>query len=138
MGKLSMPPTNGAAVPYDPTQVARGWIWRRDGWFAYLGAGMKAHQKKEVDKGVLALGGQNFEYKHNNQIVIGGRGGRDVEEEVRPVWSVGGDAIALIWVAIRTTKKKPNFNTPWPWTASNRLLYTQQPTKKEPECLRVV
>ncbi len=59
-----------------------------------------------MDKGVLALGDQNFEYKHNNQIVIGGRGGRDVEEEARPVWSVGGDAIALIWVAIQAMKKK--------------------------------
>jgi hypothetical protein len=58
-----------------------------------------------MDKGVWALGGQNFEVKHNNQIVIGGRGGRDVEEEVRPVWSVGGDAIASIWATIRTTKK---------------------------------
>jgi hypothetical protein len=62
--------------------------------------------KKEMDKGVLALGGQNFEYKHNNQIVIGSRGRRDVKEEARPVWSAGGDAITLIWVAIRTTKEK--------------------------------
>jgi hypothetical protein len=41
--------------------------------------------KKEMDKGVLALGGRNFELKHNNQIVIDGRGGRDVEEEARLV-----------------------------------------------------
>ncbi len=52
--------------------------------------------KKEMDKGVFALDGQNFEKKNNNQIVIGGRGGRDVEEEARPVWSAGGDAIASI------------------------------------------
>ena len=60
MGKLLTPLTNGAAAPYDPTQVARGQVWRRNGWFACLGGGMKAH-KKEMDKGVLALGGQNFE-----------------------------------------------------------------------------
>jgi hypothetical protein len=59
-----------------------------------------------MDKGVLAFGGQNFEEKHNNQTVIGGCGGRDVEEEARLVWSAGGDNIASIWVAIQTTKKK--------------------------------
>jgi hypothetical protein len=47
MGKLSALPTNGAAAPYDPTQVARGRVWRRNGWFACLGGGMKAHQKIE-------------------------------------------------------------------------------------------
>jgi hypothetical protein len=46
MGKLSTPPTNGAAAPYDPTQVARGGVWWRDGWFASLGGKMKTHQKK--------------------------------------------------------------------------------------------
>jgi hypothetical protein len=70
-----------------------------------FGGRNKDASKKEMDKGVLALGGRNFEEKHNNQIVIGGRGGRDVEEEVRPVWGAGGDAIASIWSAIRTTKK---------------------------------
>jgi hypothetical protein len=45
MGKLSAPPTNGAAAPYDPTQVARGRVWQRDGGYACLGGGMKAHQK---------------------------------------------------------------------------------------------
>ncbi len=46
-----------------------------------------------MDEGVLALDGQNFEEKHNNQIGICGCSGRDVEEEARPVWSTGGDAI---------------------------------------------
>ncbi len=45
----------------------------------------KDASKKEMDEGVLALGGQNFEEKHNNQIVICGRSGRDVEEEAGPV-----------------------------------------------------
>jgi hypothetical protein len=69
--------------------------------------------KKEMDKGVLALGGQNFELKHTNQIVIGGHGRRDVKEEARLVWSTGGDTIASILVAIQTTKIYI-YNTPWP------------------------
>ncbi len=35
-------------------------------------------------------------------------------------------------------KKKQNYNTPWPHTAADQFFHTQQPTKKEPECLRVV
>ncbi len=81
MGKLSAPPTNGAAAPYDPTQVARGWVWRRNGWFACLGGGMKANQEKKGDKGVSALGGCNLIERHNNQIGVGGRGGKDYGEE---------------------------------------------------------
>ncbi len=65
----------------------------------------KDASKKEMDEGVLALGGQNCEETHNNQIVICGRSGRDVEEKAWPVWSTGGDAITSIWVAIRRTKK---------------------------------
>jgi hypothetical protein len=79
-----------------------------------FGGQNKDSSKKEMDEGVLALGGQTFEEKHNNQKVICGRSGRDVEEEARPVWSTGGDAITSIWAAIRTTTKKRNYNTPWP------------------------
>jgi hypothetical protein len=50
MGKLSAPPTNGVVAPYDPTQVTRGRVWRRNGWFACLGGGMKAHQKNREIK----------------------------------------------------------------------------------------
>jgi hypothetical protein len=85
----------------------------------------------------LALGGQNFEGKSNNQIGVGGRSGRDVGEEVRLVWSMWGDIIALIWAAIPTMKKK-NYNTPWPKMAVNQLFYTQQPTKKDLRWHRVV
>jgi hypothetical protein len=60
MEKLSMPPTNGAVAPYDPTQVARGWVWRR--WLVRLFGGRnEGTSKKEMDKGVLAFGGQIFE-----------------------------------------------------------------------------
>ncbi len=38
----------------------------------------------------MALGSQHFDRKHNNQIGVGGRGGRDAGEEARPVWSVWG------------------------------------------------
>jgi hypothetical protein len=75
-------------------------------WLVCLFGGQnKDASKKEIDKGVLALDGQNFEEKHNNQRVIGGRGGRHVEEEARPVWSAGGDAITSICAEIRRTKK---------------------------------
>ncbi len=50
IGKLLAPPTNGAAAPYDPMQVDCGRVWRRDGWFACLGGGMKAHQKNREIK----------------------------------------------------------------------------------------
>ncbi len=53
----------------------------------------------------MALGGQHFEGKHNNQIGVGSRGGRDAGERARPVWSMWGEVIALIWAAIRRTKK---------------------------------
>jgi hypothetical protein len=45
MRRLLAPPTNVAAAPYGPTQGARGWVWRRDGWFACLGGKMKPHKK---------------------------------------------------------------------------------------------
>jgi hypothetical protein len=41
----------------------------------------------------------------NNQIGVGGRGGRDVGEEARLVWSVWGEVIASILAAIQTMKK---------------------------------
>ncbi len=69
-----------------------------------------------MDKGVLALGGQNFEEKHNNQIVIGIRGGRDVEEEVRPMWSAGGGGrrYPIDLGGDSNEEKKQKYNTPWP------------------------
>ncbi len=62
----------------------------------------------------MALGGQHFEGKHNNQIGVGGRGGRDVGEEARLVWSVWGDVIASIWAAIQRTEKNLKYYTLWP------------------------
>ena len=47
MGRAAVPPTNGAADPYGPAQGACGWVWRRDGWFAYLGCQKETHQKTE-------------------------------------------------------------------------------------------
>ena len=51
---------------------------------------MKAH-KKLRDKGVLALGGRHLIGRHNNQIGVGGRGGRDSGEEARGGESVWGE-----------------------------------------------
>jgi hypothetical protein len=59
-----------------------------------------------MGNGALALGGRNFEGKSNNQLGVGGRGGRDVEEEARLVWSMWGGVNALIWVSILTMKQK--------------------------------
>jgi len=35
MGRAAVPPTNCTAAPYGPVQGARGWVWWRNGWFAY-------------------------------------------------------------------------------------------------------
>jgi hypothetical protein len=48
MGRAAVPPTNGAADPYGPAQGSRGWVWRRDGWFACLGRWKETHQKTEI------------------------------------------------------------------------------------------
>ena len=46
MGRAAVPPTNVAAAPYGPVQGARGWVWWRNGWFAYLGRQKETHKKK--------------------------------------------------------------------------------------------
>ncbi len=56
----------------------------------------------------LALDGRHLIGRYNNQIGFGNRGRRDVGEEVPPGWSMWGDVMASIWVAIRTTKKNEN------------------------------
>jgi hypothetical protein len=60
--------------------------------------------KQYRGNGASALGGQNFVGKSNNQIGAGGRGGRVVGEDARLVWSMWGEVIASIWVAIQTMK----------------------------------
>ena len=35
MKRAAMRPTNGATDPYGPVQGAPGWVWWRNGWFAY-------------------------------------------------------------------------------------------------------
>jgi hypothetical protein len=46
--------------------------------------------------------------KHNNQIVVGHHGRRDVEEEAQPLGSVWGPVTALIRAEIQTTTKIKN------------------------------
>jgi hypothetical protein len=113
MGRLLAPPTNGTAAPYGLTQGARGRVWRRDGWFTCLGGEIKTTSKNGKEHGASALGGRHLIGRHNNQIGVGNHGSRDVREEVPPGWSVWGDVSASIWAAIRTTKKKQKYNTPW-------------------------
>ncbi len=48
----------------------------------------------------LALGGRHLIGRYNNQIGFGNRSRRDVGEEVSPGWSVWGDVMTSIWVAI--------------------------------------
>ncbi len=77
----------------------------------------------------MALGGQNFEGKSNNQIGVGGRGGRDVGEEAWLVWSMWGYVIALIWAAIRTTKKKIIIHLGLRWPSIDYFTHINQPKK---------
>ena len=51
--------------------------------------------------------------KHNNQIVVGDRGRRDVGEEVRQVGGAQGKRDTIVWAEIRMTKKQ-KYNAPWP------------------------
>ena len=80
MGRLLAPPTNGAADPYSPTQGTRGQVWWGNGWFACLGRQKETHQNRDMGV-VLALSGQNFKVKRNNQKGVSGLGRRDVGEE---------------------------------------------------------
>ena len=80
MGRAAVPPTNNAADPYGPAQGTRGWVWRRDGWFACLGLRKETHQKTD-----LGLRWPLFDDKYNNQLGVCVRGGRDVGEEARGV-----------------------------------------------------
>ena len=47
MGRAAVPPANGAAAHHGPVQGASGWVWWRNGLFAYLGHQKETHQKKE-------------------------------------------------------------------------------------------
>jgi hypothetical protein len=78
----------------------------------------------------LALGGQNFEGKSNNQIGVGGHGGRDVGEEARLVWSMWGDVIASIWGAIQMMKKnKIIIHLGLRWPSIDYFTHNNQPKK---------
>ena len=77
MGRAAVPLTNGATDPYGPAQGARGWVWRRGGWFACLGRRKETHKKIE-NHGALDLGGRHLVATHNNQPIVGGSGRRDV------------------------------------------------------------
>ena len=46
MGRAAVPPTNGSAAPDGPARGARGWVWWRNGWFAYLGPLFKETREK--------------------------------------------------------------------------------------------
>ena len=37
MGRAAVPPANGAMANHGPAQGVRGWVWRRNVWFACLG-----------------------------------------------------------------------------------------------------
>ena len=72
----------GSADPYGLIQGARGWVWRRDGWFACLGGEIRPHQKNRDEHGVLALGGHHLTATHNNQPIVGGSGGGELGDEM--------------------------------------------------------
>ena len=47
MGRAVVPPPNGSAAPYGPTQGDCGWVWWRNVWFACLGHQKDTHKKIE-------------------------------------------------------------------------------------------
>jgi hypothetical protein len=77
-------PALGSATPYGPTQGARGWILRRNGWMVRLFWGGNETTSKNREKhGASALGGRHLAATHNNQPIVGGSSRGDVGEEVR-------------------------------------------------------
>ncbi len=83
-------------APYDPRQVTRGWVWRRNGWFPCLGGGMIAHQKNREIKvyrpWVTAIQLEDTTVKEELAAVVGGM----LERRRVEVRACGGNVIALI------------------------------------------
>jgi hypothetical protein len=104
MGSTPVPPTNGTAAPYGPTQGACGWVWRHDGWFACLGSQMKTHKKREIRQ-ALVLGGRRSMMRDNNQLGVDSRVRRDVGEEAHGSCSVWGGGIQSFEVTNSAHKK---------------------------------
>ena len=77
MGRAAVPPTNGAAAPYGAVQGTRGWVWWRNGWFAYLCRQKEMHQKKR-ETWCVTLSDRHLVATHNNQPIVGGSNSGDV------------------------------------------------------------
>jgi hypothetical protein len=84
-------------------------------WLVCLFGGQnETTSKNREEHGASALGGCHLIGRHNNQIGVSNRGSKDVGEEAPPGWSMWGEVSVSSWAAIRTTKKKQKYNTPWP------------------------
>jgi hypothetical protein len=62
----------------------------------------------------LALGGRQLIVRYNNQIVGGGRGRLDVEEEARGGWSMWGGGVQTFEVMNSNDKNIYIYNTQLP------------------------
>ena len=98
MGRLSTPPTNGAAASYR-SHARCPWSGLAAQWLVCLfGAPKRDASKKREMGGALDLGGCRLMMAYNNQPRIGGRDNGDVRADARGRESAWGDTVPAFGV----------------------------------------
>jgi len=93
MGRLSVPPTNGAAASYR-SQARSPWSVLAARWLVCLfGAPKRDALKNREMGGALDLGGRRLMMAHNNQPRMGRSNNGDVRAEARGQESAWGDTV---------------------------------------------
>ncbi len=93
MGRLSAPPTNGAATSYRSHARLEASVLLSPLLVPSFGAPKRNPSKNRERGGALALGGRRLMMANNNQLGVVGRGRRGVGEEARWAESVRGDLV---------------------------------------------
>ena len=104
MGRLSVPPTNGAAASYR-SHARRPWLGLAARWLVCLFGAPKrdASKNREMD-GALDLGGRHLIMAYNNQPRIGGSNNGDVRAEAHGRESAWGDTVPSFGASNWATK----------------------------------
>ena len=93
MGRLSAPPTNGAAASYR-SHARRSWSGLAAQWLVCLfGAPKRDASKNREMGGAVDLGGRRLMMAYNNQPRISGSNNGDVRAEARGQESARGDTV---------------------------------------------
>ena len=106
MGRLSAPPTNGAAASYR-SHARRPWSGLAAQWLVCLfGAPKRDASKNREMGGALDLGGRLLMMAYNNQPRISGSNNGDVRAEARGQESTWGDTVPSFGASNWTTNNK--------------------------------